>query len=69
MNIHDYEIWYCKGNKKTGDPIIIKDMKTGDIVSSHSVTMENVNIEMSFNNSVKEPKRSGATTVLKVYKK
>lgn len=63
----DYNVWYCKANKKTGDPIIIKDMKTGKTGSSDFCIMRNVDIRMVFNNADSQAKRSGATTVLEIY--
>ena len=63
----DFKVWYCKANKKTGDPIIIKDMEDGKIGSSNFFIVKNVDLIMKFGNADGEAKRSGATTVLEVY--
>lgn len=65
----DYRIYYCKGLKKTGKPIIVKLMKSGKEKNVKSINMKNVDIRMSFNNSPPAIKRRGATTILEVYKK
>lgn len=63
-----HRLWYCKANKKTGKPIIIQDLEKGTIRKTNKINLKNVNIRMSFNNSMGKAKSSGATTILEVYK-
>lgn len=64
----NFLMWYCKDNKERGDTIIIKNVKTGNTRSQKSFKMNNVNIEMSNNNATSNAKRSGATTILRIFK-
>lgn len=64
-------LWYKKTLKKSGKPIIVqqgtgKNLKTFQV---NSFKLDNCRIEMSFNNSVGNPKACGATTVLYVFPK
>ena len=59
-------IYYCKSLKKTGKPIIVKDLDTKEEYTTDSIILRNVDIEMSYKNSTGKAKASGATTVLKV---
>lgn len=62
------KLWYCKADKKTGKPIIVQDLENGKTYNTDHVDLKNVNIRMSFNNSIGKAKASGATTILEVYK-
>lgn len=59
-------IWYCKNLKKTGKPIIVKDMDTKKQYTTDSIVLRNVDIKMFFGNAKGNEKASGATTVLEV---
>lgn len=60
-------IHYCKALKKTGKPIIVKDMDSGKETNRKSIRLNNVNIVMRFENAKGKEKKRGATTVLEVY--
>lgn len=70
------ETYYCKSLKDTGEPLVStyywRD-GTKDIVNGHKslhVKGENIDrIEIVYNNATGKAKRSGASTVLKVYLK
>ena len=62
-----YRLWYCKAYKKTGKPIIVQDLIKNKTYNTNKVNFKNVNIRMSFNNSVGKAKASGATTILEIY--
>jgi len=62
----DAIIYYCKSLKDTGKPIIVNMGKR--TINTDEVVLNNVNIIMKFNNSKGAAKRSGATTVLEVFK-
>ena len=66
MKQPDFRMFYCKALKKTGKPIIVKDMATGKVTFRKSINMKNVNIKMNFMNGKKNER--GATTVLEVFK-
>lgn len=60
------EIYYCKSLKKTGKPIVVKfDTMEYNV---KQIRFNDVDIKMKFNNARGKAKRSGATTVLEVYK-
>lgn len=61
------QIYYCKSLKKTGKPIIVKDMETGFEETTDNIEIRNVNIIMSFKNATGKAKSRGATTVLEVW--
>lgn len=65
-------IHYCKADKKSGKPVVVTDSKGKaknvkkwhmDLFDEHGYP---VRIEVEFNNSDGQAKRSGATTMLKV---
>lgn len=60
------QIYYCKSLKKTGKPIIVKDLESGIEITTDEVEMKNVNIKIKYNNSTGKAKASGATTILEV---
>lgn len=62
-----FRLWYCKADKKTGKPIIIQDLEKGTTRNTDKIDFKNVNIRMSFNNSIGKAKQSGATTILEIY--
>ena len=64
-------LWYKKTLKKTGFPIIVQQGKGKNLKEFQvaSFNLDNCRIEMSFNNSVGNPKNAGASTVLYVYPK
>lgn len=64
----DLIVYYCKALKKTGKPIIIRNISTGKERTTNSFSLKNVTIKMVFNNSTGSIKRRGATTVLEVFK-
>ena len=66
-------IHYCKADKKTGKPVVITD-KDGNMKNVKKWVWQGldhsgkaVRFEIEFNNSKGKAKKSGATTVLKVY--
>jgi hypothetical protein len=61
------QIYYCKSLKKTGKPIIVKDLETGKETTTDEIEMKNVNIKIKYGNSKGKAKASGATTVLEVW--
>lgn len=60
-------LWYCKTDKHTGKPIIVKDLEKGITYNTDHIELNNVNIRMSFNNATSSAKQSGSTTLLEVY--
>jgi len=64
-------LWYKKTLKKTGFPIIVQQGKGKNLIEYqvNSFNLDNCRIEMSFCNSVGNPKNAGASTVLYVYPK
>jgi len=62
-----YRIWYKKTLKRTGKPLMVQDVLTGNIVNVEKFDMVNCDISISFNNSIGEAKACGATTILEVY--
>lgn len=60
-------LWYCKADKKIGKPIIVQDLENKKTYNTDSISLNNVNIRMSFNNATSKAKRSGATTILEVF--
>ncbi len=62
-----YRFWYCKADKSSGKPIIFQDVEAGTTRNTNNIDMKNVNIRMSFKNSMGKAKASGATTILEVY--
>jgi len=62
-------LWYKKTLKKTGKPIIVQQGRGKNLKEFQvdSFRLDKCRIEMSFNNSVGNPKACGATTVLYVY--
>jgi len=63
----DAVIYYCRGLKDTGKPIIVH-MDGKEPTNTDFIEMRNVNIKMRFNNAHAVAKASGATTVLEVFK-
>lgn len=59
---NNYYVYYCKSDKKTGKPIIIKDGSNSYNVKS--VKLKDVNTKLEFNNSPSSIRSRGATTVL-----
>ncbi len=64
-------LWYKKTLKKTGKPIVVQQGKGKNLKEFQvdSFKLDNCRIEMSFCNSVGNPKSAGASTVLYVYPK
>jgi len=64
-------LWYKKTLKQSGKPIIVQQGRGKKLKEFQvdSFKLDNCRIEMSFNNSVGNPKNCGATTVLYVYPK
>ena len=62
-----YMIWYKKTLKKTGEPIMVKDLWTNTIYNTDHFDLNNCAVRMAFMNTQKEAKACGATTVLEVY--
>lgn len=62
-------LWYKKTLKKSGKPIIVQQGRGKKLKEFQvdSFKLDKCRIEMSFNNSVGNPKSCGATTVLYVY--
>ena len=77
MNL-DKTIHYCKADKKTGTPVIISTYIGGNMVETKKVKKWTMNLfdkegkpirfEIEFNNAVGNGKRSGATTMFKIFK-
>lgn len=69
QNIEPIILWYKKTLKKTGKPIIVQQGRGKNLKEFQvsSFNLKNCDVEMSFNNSVGNPKNAGATTVLMVY--
>ena len=61
-------LWYCKADKKSGKPIVVQDLEKGTINNTDSIEYKNVTVRMKFNNSTGQAKRSGATTILEIYR-
>lgn len=62
------QLWYCKARKREGNPITVIDLDTNKEIHTDCIEMWNVNIKMRFNNAKAGAKKSGATTVLEVWK-
>ena len=60
-------VWYKKTLKKTGKPIVVKNMITGKLKTTSKIGFKGCDIRMAFNNTIDEAKVCGATTVLEVY--
>jgi hypothetical protein len=60
-------IWYKKTLKKTGKPIVVKNMITGKIRTTRKIDFKGCDVRMAFNNTIEEAKKCRATTVLEVY--
>ena len=60
-------VWYKKTLKKTGKPIVVKNMITGKLRTTSKINFKGCDIRMAFNNTIDEAKVCGATTVLEVY--
>ena len=68
----------CKADKKTGTPVIISTYIGGNMVETKKVKKWTMNLfdkegkpirfEIEFNNAVGNGKRSGATTMFKIFK-
>ena len=69
MKKPNHIVYYCMALKKTGKPIIVFDIDKKKSKNTNRVAFNNVNIRMVFNNATGKAKRSGATTILEVYKK
>ena len=63
-----WHLWYCKARKREGNPITVIDLDTDKEKHTDSIILKNVNIRMRFNNAKGKAKKSGATTVLEVWK-
>lgn len=59
-------IYYCKSLKPTGKPIIVKDLENGKTTNVVKIKGHG-DWEVEFNNANPSEKRSGATTILKVW--
>lgn len=68
----DWYIWYCKCKKSTGKPIGIYNPHVNRLTWHKElpkiITKEMVHIKMSFDNAIHVAQRSGATTILEVYR-
>lgn len=60
-------VWYKKTLKKTGKPIVVKNMITGKLRTTSKINFKGCDVRMAFNNTIDEAKVCGATTVLEVY--
>ena len=60
-------VWYKKTLKKTGRPIVLKNMVTGEITYHEELNFEGCDARMKFNNTIDEAKVCGATTVLEIW--
>lgn len=60
-------IHYCKSLKSTGKPIIVNDIDNGKVTNVSKVKGFG-HWEIEYNNAKSSEKRSGATTILKVWK-
>jgi len=71
-------IHYCKADKKTGKPVVICDYNAGKMTRSKNVKKWSmdlfdqnglpVRLEIEFNNAIDKGKRSGATTMFKIFR-
>ena len=62
------QAYYCKSLKKTGKPIVIRDLEKGTETTTDNLVLENVDISMIFQNATGKAKQSGATTILEIVK-
>jgi hypothetical protein len=60
-------VWYKKTLKKTGKPVVRKNMITGEITYHAELNFEGCDARMKFNNTIDEAKVCGATTVLEIW--
>lgn len=60
-------IHYCKSLKNTGKPIMVNDIDSGKVTTVKKVSGYG-HWEIEYNNAKGSEKRSGASTILKVWK-
>jgi len=68
MKEPNHIVYYCRSLKHTGKPIMVLNVNSKKLRSTNRVTFNNVDIRMVFNNSTGKAKRSGATTVLQIFR-
>jgi len=63
----DVRIHYCKSQKSSGKPIMVKEIGR-DEYQTDDIVLHNVSLRVKYNNAIGKEKSRGATSILEVWK-